>query len=285
MRLLGARLGILLGAVLLWLASIRCQPAPPASSLLMGLRILAIRVNPPEVPLSGTVALDALVVDADGGGRPVHQVWYACNPWRLFNSPEDGCSGGDAMQIVPGIDGIPRISPLQILARWPIGDGGLLPGGLADSGRIDGGTPTLPFPILLAVSAGAETAFGLRHGLVGKHVKRTNLRVTSSIDGAAPGETLGGGSHALAMRAVHSGGGGDIEEFPIVLRFYATSGVFAPPSLQLQFDGGITAPDGSIRATVDWEADAPLPASTLFAFVAKDAHGSIGWTTALVRSP
>lgn len=94
-----------------------CDPGVSERWLLEEMRVLAIRAEPPEVAPGDTIALDALVVDPLGEGRPVQQTWAVCTPDPALGEASCGepgrtvplTVGTAATFTVPGdaLDGLP----------------------------------------------------------------------------------------------------------------------------------------------------------------------------------
>lgn len=67
-------------AVLATTVTTACGPQPRSPGLVDDLRVLAVRAEPAEAAPGETIALDALVADPHGNGRPVSMVWGVCVP-------------------------------------------------------------------------------------------------------------------------------------------------------------------------------------------------------------
>lgn len=73
-------------SVLLLLA---CEPGFSSSSVVTGLRVLAIGADRPEIQPGETAQLHVLIADPHGGGRQLTSVWLGCHPEPLNASPCD----------------------------------------------------------------------------------------------------------------------------------------------------------------------------------------------------
>jgi len=129
--------------VLILVAACRSSDFDPAS-FVSGLRVLAVKAEPPELAPGETTTLTALQVDTEG--RPVALAWYRCLVKPLPDRPiADECVTGDSPSVLTAVGNgspleytMPAVGPsdlglpdstggvyLPLIARATAGDGGL----------------------------------------------------------------------------------------------------------------------------------------------------------------
>jgi hypothetical protein len=69
--------------------ALSCEPGFSSSSIVTGLRVLAIGADRPEIQPGETAKLYVLIADPQGGGRQLTSVWFGCHPEPLNSSPCD----------------------------------------------------------------------------------------------------------------------------------------------------------------------------------------------------
>ena len=57
-----------------------CQPALADRAVVVDLRVLGVRAEPPEAAPGATVTFDTLVADPGGAGRELSYAWAICSP-------------------------------------------------------------------------------------------------------------------------------------------------------------------------------------------------------------
>lgn len=191
-----ARVGrIVIGALL----HASCLPAQEPASWVQGLRVLAIRAEPPEVSLGERSHLTALVIDT--AGRDVHVDWSEC----LLGPPQGQIIHRDC------------VLPDHADARQPVGSGLEIDVTLPDRvdaarlGSPDGGGGVY-LPYVAHITAGDSTLSAIYRLRVGTSLsapvnRNPTLRgiftIEGSMEGGAPGEAQV--LDAARPRAVHAG--------------------------------------------------------------------------------
>lgn len=246
-----------LGAIAV--AAAGCDPGLSERWALEELRILGIRSEPPEVAPGDSIALDSLVVDPLGEGRPVQQVWAVCTPDPARGVPSCGEPertvplgiGTSATFTVPGdaLDGLSEEDALLGIDLYVFlaaqGDG------------IDGGPAEDSEAAIKRVRVSTDP------------VKNRNPRLAWF----APAEAVVEGRRTLLQAVAtddsqeeYLGAFGPDEE---VLRFswYATAG---------ELERGVTLGEGEPSVSdIEWRAERP---ATLHV-VLRDDRGGIDWAS------
>jgi hypothetical protein len=57
-----------------------CNRSLPDPALVSGMRVLAVKGEPPEAPPGTEIHFTALVADPNGAGRPIKRIWALCSP-------------------------------------------------------------------------------------------------------------------------------------------------------------------------------------------------------------
>ncbi len=91
-----------LGAAAALLAAAACGEPFPPETLVERLRILGVRAEPPALGPADTAALDALVVDPEGGGRTLRYTWAVCLVEIEDTASDIPCPGPDAYPLPAG---------------------------------------------------------------------------------------------------------------------------------------------------------------------------------------
>ncbi len=163
------RLGLAALMVVLGLGLGCGDPFRP-ETLVDRLRILGVRSEPPAVGLADTAALEALVVDPFGDGRPVTYTWAVCL-LDISDVAEDiPCPGPDTYPL-PGSGPTTELSMPDLVAWALEQDFPLDPNQIPD---MPDEVETVPLVIGLRVEAGDESL---------RAIKRIELRL---VDGLAP---------------------------------------------------------------------------------------------------
>jgi len=91
-------------SVLVALIAFGCEPGFSSSSIVSGLRVLALGFDKPEIRPGDTAMVQALIVDPAGGGRPLTTLWFACGPAPLNGS---SCDNGSNLLDLSGFLQLP----------------------------------------------------------------------------------------------------------------------------------------------------------------------------------
>ncbi len=122
------------------------EPFPP-ETLVDRLRILAVKVEPPEVDVYETVDLSALVADPNGGGRALAFIWAVCMFEFTDAASDIPCPGPDSYAI-PG-DGPEATLSMPGLIAWLAEQG-------FDLDLGEGQVPVDDIPMLIGLQVDAD---------------------------------------------------------------------------------------------------------------------------------
>lgn len=243
-----------------------CSPTPTDRSLVVDLRVLGIRTEPPEAAPGSTVRVDALIADPKGEGRPLTEVWGLCTP-----------------DFVKGIS-----SCLEAGRTVPLALAGTSFSFTLDPNTLDGVPPEtqaqgIDLFLVLDVKAaaitgqpGAETTAFKRVRVSTSPTPNHNPRLLEfRVDGVDADRSVDPGQTVLLEAAVTPASfesyvdpvTGETSKEDVKFSWFATAGEFGD-KISLQ------DPDGGVRNL--WTADKGAPPATLWVVI-RDRRGGVDW--------
>ncbi len=129
-----------------------CTDSLPEVSRVDRLRLLSVRLDPPQAAPGDLVEAAPLVVDPMR--RPISYAWAACDPRLVLEDPAD-CKAALAIPILANGDGRAMLSADEILATFRRRPGPPLPDPAAAAALAGGGRIVLP--LVLVLRAGNDT--------------------------------------------------------------------------------------------------------------------------------
>ena len=137
--------------------ALACTDALPEVSRVDKLRLLSVRLDPPEAA-PGEMALVAPLA-VDPMQRPIAYAWTACDPRLPLEDPAD-CKDALGIAILANGDGRAMFSPDELLATFRRRPGPAAPDREAAAALAGGGRVVLP--LVVVVRAGNDTAVAVK---------------------------------------------------------------------------------------------------------------------------
>ncbi|MBK9036859.1 MAG: hypothetical protein IPL61_37350 [Myxococcales bacterium] len=226
------------------------------STLITEARLLAVAAEPPVTTVDGTVALAALVVDADGAPAATPVSWRACSPWRLVRDPDLDCGPGDALPLVVDAAGLARLDVAAVRARFGEPGGPLPPAGACPG-------PMIAVPVIATVTIDGVRLVARKDVGVAAVARRGPVIAAITIDDGPADGFVPGATHRVA--AVPAVDALDLtctdDPTPAPVRegvrtyFYVSAGGLADTSAEVRYQPDGTAAIGSVELTAPTEVE------------------------------
>jgi len=243
-------------------------------------RLLAVAADPPVTTVDGTVALAALVVDADGAPAAAPVAWRACNPWRVVRDPDLDCAPADSLPLAIDAAGAARLDLAAVRARF--GEPGAP---LPPPGECPG--PTLAVPVIATVTIDGVRLVARKDVGVAAAPRRSPQLATISLDDGPVDSFVPGAVHRVA--AVPALDSLDLtctdDPTPVPVRegvrtyFYVSAGGLDETFAEVRYQPDDTAAIGAVELTAPTDVDR----LRLWA-VMIDGDGGVAWAGRELRA-